>query len=149
MYNGLKITILFLFFFCCFSMPARAETLYKTEVKVIRADKGPSHVDPGIQDVVKEIHQVFKYTRFKILKEKKMSLPRGRKGRLSLPGNRTLIIVPEGMKGERIRYRIRIDTQGNPVFRTDVMLKNNSSVTIGGPRVSKGVLLLNIQGSAR
>lgn len=149
MYNGLKITICFLCFVCFFSMPVLAESTYQTRVKVIQADKGPAHVDPGIQDIVKEIHQVFKYTRFTLLKEKNMSLSRGREGRLQLPGNRTLIIVPEGMKGKRIQYNIRITAKGKPVFRTGVMLRNNSSVTIGGPRISKGVLLLNIQGSAR
>jgi len=148
MYNGLKITISFLSLICFFSMPVLAESVYQTRVKVIQASKGPAHVDTGIQDVVSEIRPVFKYTRFKVLKEKSMSLSKGRDGRLHLPGNRTLVIVPEGMKGNRIQYHIRIDAKGKPVFQTGVMLRNNSSVTIGGPRASKGVLLLNIRGSA-
>lgn len=82
MYNGLKITICFFCLICFFSMPARAESVYQTQVKVIQAGKGQAQVDPGIQDVVREIGPVFQYTRFKVLKEKNMSLSKGQNGRL-------------------------------------------------------------------
>lgn len=142
-------------FLICFSalwllsIPARAESVYQTRIKVIQADKGPAHVDPGIKAIVREIQPVFNYTRFKLLKEKNMALSRGQEGRIRLPGKRLLVIVPEGIQGNRIQYQIRITTKGRPVFRTGVMLKNKSSVTIGGPRVDKGVLLIDIQGNAR
>jgi len=133
---------------CFFPKPVSAQSTFQTRVKVIEASKGPAHVDPGIRNIVKEIQPVFNYTRFKVLKEKSMHLSRGQEGRLSLPGNRALIIIPEGMKGKRIRYNIRINAKGNPVFQTGVMLKNNNSVTLGGPKTNRGILLLDIQGHA-
>ena len=78
-----------------------------------------------------------------------MSLPQGKQGVMSLPGQRQLVITPQGKKGKRIQNHIRINSKGSPIFQTGVRLKNNGSVTIGGPKVKKGVLLINIQGSTR
>ncbi|WDP89648.1 MAG: hypothetical protein HUN04_07910 [Desulfobacter sp.] len=146
MYKGLKILILIISAVWLSALPALAGSTYHTRVRVIQAGQGPSHVDPGIRNVVREIQPVFKYTRFKLIKEKTMVLSQGRKGQMSLPGRRNLTIVPQGMSGNRIQYSIRINAKGKQVFRTGVALKNNGSVTIGGPRVSKGILLLDIQG---
>ena len=148
MYTGLKSSLAALVLVLAFLMPARAET-YQTRVKVIHASKGTAHVDPGIQGIVREIRPVFNYTSFKMVKEKSMSLSEGQKGRLSLPGKRALVISPEGRQGDRLKYHIRINANGRPVFQTRVMLKNNSSVTIGGPKFKKGALLFNIGGRAR
>lgn len=149
MHKHMNIIAFFIFGILLFSLPVHAASVYRTRVRVIQAGKGPVHVDPAIKRVVDEMRPVFKYTNFKLLKEKNMALGRGEKGRMKLPGKRNLIIVPEGMKGNRIKYNIQINAKGSPVFRTGVMLKNKGSVTIGGPRVPKGVLLLDIQGSAR
>ena len=54
---------------------------------------------------------------------------------------------------ETIGADISWDEQTKTVLLTQndlvISLKNNSSVTIGGPRIPKGVILLNIQGKAR
>ncbi len=152
MYTGLKSVLVTLFAVCFFLAPlppAQASDQYQTRVKVIHATKGAAHVDPGIRGIVSEIQPVFNYTNFRLLKEKEMTLTRGQKGRMNLPGNRALIITPTGMNGNRIQYNIRINAKGNTVFQTGVRLKNRSSVTIGGPKFKKGVLLLNIQGRAQ
>jgi len=51
------------------------------------------------------------------------------------------------MEGKRIRYQISIQKNRQSIFQTQVLLKNNSSITIGGPQFNNGVLLLNISGS--
>ncbi len=149
MYTGLKSLLVTVFAICFFLTPAQAGDQYQTRVRVIHATKGPAHVDPGIQGIVREIQPVFNYTNFRVLKKKEMTLAQGQKGRMNLPGNRALIITPAGMNGNRIQYNIRINAKGNPIFQTGVRLKNGSSVTIGGPKFKKGVLLLNIQGRAQ
>ncbi|HCY84763.1 MAG TPA: hypothetical protein DHV36_06470 [Desulfobacteraceae bacterium] len=129
--------------------PALAGTTYHTRVKVIHATKGKAGVDPGLEAIAREIGSEFNYTRFRRISEKAMSLSEGQKGRITLPGNRDLIITPTGSNGSRIQYHIRINAKGNPVFQTGVRLQNGSSVTIGGPRLKKGVILINIEGRTR
>ncbi|MDD9303724.1 MAG: hypothetical protein HUK40_15845 [Desulfobacter sp.] len=147
MYKGLKSIFVWVCLVFLITTPAQADPVYNTRVRVIHARTGPAQIDPGIKAVVREIQPVFKYTRFNLLNDKKMMLAQGQKGSLFLPGNRSLVITPVTRKKNRIQYHIRINAKGNPVFQTNVMLKNHDSVTIGGPKFKKGVLLLNILGS--
>jgi hypothetical protein len=75
-----------------------------------------------------------------------MNLLPGKQGRVVLPGARVLEVVPLGLKGRRIKYKVEIFKQGRSVFTTEILLRNRSSITIGGPEFEKGYLLFNIFG---
>lgn len=128
---------------------AQAESLFRTRVRVIQAGTGPAHVDPSLDDLTRELQSVFKYTSYRLIKTQNMDLKKGQEGRVMLPGNRNVLVSPSGMEGSRITYRIRIDRNGKSVFQTRVALQNDKSITIGGPKIKNGVLLLNISGSER
>ncbi len=147
-----KFQIIMVFWFSMiylFPNPVLAQTVYNTQIKVIQAATGSSHIDPGIKNLVREIKSVFKYTDYRLIKNKKMALRKNQTGKIALPGNRTLAVTPVDMDGNRITYKIRIDKKQAQVFQTRVLLKNHNSITIGGPQYKKGVLLLNIKGDVR
>jgi hypothetical protein len=138
------------FFFCMiclFPNSLWAQTVYGTRVKVIHAATGSSHIDPGIQPLVQEIKSVFKYTDYRLIKDKQMNLGENQTATMNLPGNRTLLCTPVNMVKDRITYHIRIEKNKSPVFQTQVLLKNHNSITIGGPQYKNGVLLFNIEGN--
>jgi hypothetical protein len=118
-----------------------------TDVKVIHASTTSNTVDSSLKDIIPELKSVFKYTSYRLLNEQRMTLGFKQKGRVTLPGNRTMIVIPADIEGRRIRYRINILKNNRSVFQTQVLLRNNSSITIGGPQFKNGVLLLNIFGS--
>lgn len=134
---------------CLFPYPLLAQTIYTTQIKAIHAAIGSSHIDPGIKRLVQEIEAVFKYTDYRLIKNKQMDLRKNQTGIIDLPGNRTLAVTPVDINGNRITYKIRIEKNQASVFQTQVLLKNHSSITIGGPQYKKGVLLLNIKGDVR
>jgi hypothetical protein len=133
--------------FCFFSQPALAKNRVLTDVRVIHASTGTKHVDPGLKRIVSELKSVFKYTSYRLLKDQRLDLNFNRKGRVNLPGKKVLVVMPSGMEGKRIRYQINIKKNNRSIFQTRVLLKNNSSITIGGPQFNNGVLLFNISGS--
>lgn len=135
--------------FCFFTQPAFAKNQVLTDVKVIHASTGTRHVDQGLKGIISELESVFKYTSYRLLKDQRLNLSFNQKGRVNLPGKRTLVVIPTDMKGKRIRYQINIQKNNHPIFQTRVLLKNNSSITIGGPQFKDGVLLLNISGSVQ
>lgn len=141
----LCLTLLFLLFFS----PASANTRISTIVKVIHASTASSHVDPQLKNISAELNSVFKYTSYRLLNEKQMSLGFNENGRVSLPGGRTLVVSPTDMPKNRIRYQINILKNKKPIFRTQVLLQNNNSITIGGPQFKNGVLIFNITGRAQ
>ncbi|WP_300457555.1 hypothetical protein [Desulfobacula sp.] len=132
---------------CCFSQPAMAENRVLTNVKVIHASTTSETVDASLKDIIPELRSVFKYTSYRLLNDQQMNLGFKQKGRVTLPGKRTMIVMPADMEGRRIRYQINILKNNRSVFQTRVLLRNNSSITIGGPQFKNGVLLLNISGS--
>ena len=135
--------------FCFLTSPAFAKNKVLTDVKVIHASTGPKHVDPSLNKIISELKTVFKYTSYRLLKVQRLNLGFNERGRVTLPGKRTLVVIPSNMNGKRIRYQINIQKNRRSIFQTQVLLKNNSSITIGGPQFNNGVLLFNISGSAR
>lgn len=134
---------------CIFPKPAAADNQVLTDVKIIHASTASDHIDPGLKGIISELRSVFKYTSYRLIKEQSLNQGFNKEGRISLPGNRTLTVMPSNMENKRIRYQINISKDNQSVFQTQVLLKNNSSITIGGPQFDKGVLLFNISGSAR
>ncbi|WP_457551378.1 hypothetical protein [Desulfobacula sp.] len=135
--------------FCFFSSQAFAKNRVLTDVKVIHASTGSKKIDQNLNKIIPELKSVFKYTSYRLLKDQKLNLRFNEKGRVDLPGQRTLFVIPSNMKGKRIHYQINIQKNKHPVFKTQVLLKNNSSITIGGPQFKNGVLLFNISGSVQ
>lgn len=134
-------------FIYIFLPPASAKAQVLTDIKVIYAAIGPEQFDSRLKPILHELKSVFKYTSYKLLKEQRFELHFNQEGRVSLPGNRTLLILPSDTDGKRIRYQINIQKNNHSIFQTQVMLKNGNSITIGGPELDSGVLLVNISGA--
>lgn len=148
------LAIIFLIFvFVPHFQPAQAApNQVLTDIKIIHASALPEELNPSVVDsnlsaYLMELKSIFKYTSYKVLKNQTFSLKFDQQGLINLPGNRTLLIVPLGADGKRIRYQIHIRKNNRLIFQTQVMLKNNSSITIGGPELDSGVLLINISGA--
>ncbi|MCA1792292.1 MAG: hypothetical protein ABR534_03500 [Desulfotignum sp.] len=134
---------------CCPAKTAFAQDTVNTAVKVIQASTRSRVVDPALRQIVPELESVFKYTEYALLQDRTLSLAFQQQGRIRLPDQRTLLLTPTGSQGGRIQYDIQILHKGASVFQTRILLKNNRSMTIGGPRSDHGVLLFHITGSMR
>lgn len=152
--SGIPVTqvtsiVLFLIWAFALQLPDTAEAgTIKSRIRVIHATSGPSHMDPGLRDLGHELQSVFKYTSYRLLSSKSLNLAPNTTGTVSLPGGRTLELMPKGVQNNRIRFSIRILKSGAQVFNTNILLKNHSSITIGGPNFKNGYLLFNISGRA-
>ncbi len=147
--NAIKSFVVFIGVCFLFTQPAFAKAKILTQVKVIHASTASNHIDTGLKDISSELQSVFKYTSYRLLNEKSMSLGFNQKGKVNLPGKRTLVVEPLNIEGKRIQYQINIQKKKKKIFQTKVLLKNNRSITIGGPQFKKGVLIFNISGSVQ
>lgn len=141
--NYILTAVVFISFFL---LPISADAQVLTDIKVIHAAIGPEQFDSRLKPILHELKSVFKYTSYKLLKEQRFNLHFNQEGRVSLPGNRILLLLPSDTDGKRIRYKINIQKNNHSIFQTQVMLKNYSSITIGGPELDSGALLINISG---
>lgn len=113
-------------------------------VKTILASQDSAHVDPQLKNLVGELKSVFRYTSYRLLSENRLRLQITQTGTVALPGNRILRITPTGIRGKRAELNVVILKNNRQIFQTSIQLLNRKSITIGGPRHKKGILLLNI-----
>ncbi len=113
-------------------------------VKTILASQDSAHVDPQLKKLVGELKSVFRYTSYRLLSENRLRLQITQTGTVALPGNRILRITPTGIRGKRAELNLVILKNSRQIFQTTIQLLNRKSITIGGPRHKKGILLLNI-----
>lgn len=149
MIRFIKIISLLTGMCCLFYPPVFAKNLGLTDVQVIHASTSSLHVDPSLNKIIPELKSVFKYTSYRLVQRQQLNLDFNQQGRVDLPENRTLIVTPINMDAKRIQYQINIQKNGQSIFQTRVLLKNNKSITIGGPQFNNGVLLFNISGSVQ
>ena len=142
----LTITGWLCFFPNLFPNSAIAGNTVKTTVRVIHASQGQNHIDPELKDLAKELGSVFKYTFYKLINTKNMNLGNNQKGLVKIPGNRSLVVTPINIGREKIKYQIGIFKSGDQIFKTQILLNNQRSITIGGPKFKNGYLLFNISG---
>ena len=140
-----------IFFFLSAGVPCIgwAHGPVSVRVRVIHAAAGPHHMDPGLKALAGELQSVFKYTSYRLLSHNTVSLSYHETGRISLPGARILEITPTTFQNNRVGFNIAILKQHAPVFNTRILLRNRSSITIGGPAYQRGYLLFNISAQAR
>ncbi|MBF0573605.1 MAG: hypothetical protein HQK69_07585 [Desulfamplus sp.] len=121
-----------------------------SNVKVILASSeaplDSPKIDSTLKDISNQLQSVFKYNSYQLIDSREMNIAYNTTGTVSLPDERTLEIIPGGMSGDRIKFTIRILKKSSPIFTTQILLKNGSSVTIGGPDYHNGYLLFNISG---
>lgn len=134
---------------CFLTQPTLGNSQVLTDVKVIHASTGSNQIDPSLAGIIPELKSVFKYTSYRLLNDQRFNLQFNQEGRVNLPGERMLSVMPADMDGKRIRYQIDIQKNNHSIFQTQVLLKDNSSITIGGPQLNDGVLLINISGSVQ
>jgi hypothetical protein len=134
---------------CFLTQPTLGNSQVLTDVKVIHASTGSNQIDPSLAGIIPELKSVFKYTSYRLLNDQRFNLQFNQEGRVNLPGERMLSVMPTNMDGKRIRYQINIQKNNHSIFQTQVLLKNSSSITIGGPQLNDGVLLINISGSVQ
>ena len=144
--NSGKLAVLLLIFSLLLFVPtyARSGPNINIAVKTILASGKGNSVDPRLQSLVRELKSVFRYSSYEFLNQKGLSLSLNNKGIVSLPEQRIMNISARGIEGDRVVLEIEILKNNSRIFQTVIKLRNNSSITIGGPEYKGGNLLFNI-----
>ena len=116
----------------------------KVVVKTIYASKGKDSIDPRIKDLVREFNSVVKYTSYELLDQITLTLSKGQKGTVEIPGGRTIGITPKGINSGRVSLEIEYFKGNNEKLKTGTDFPNNSGLTLAGPEYKGGVLFFNI-----
>ena len=129
--------------------PAQPGDAVGIVVYVIEASDGVPGVDSEIRPIVKQFHQTFRYSTYKLISKMPKRIPIGGETKIMLPGLRELKIAALGHEAGRIKLRVKItkrEARGKPrdVLNTEFRLGKGSSMVIGGYDYHKGKLILAI-----
>lgn len=123
-----------------------AASFLKVKVDVIKADRNSNHVDPQLQELVKELAPVLNFTGFTLIKKSEIRLYKNEKDEVRLSPERSLELHFLGFDENQGRLQVRIIEENKEMLKTVVLLVDNGHVLIGGPPQDGGVLLLRIGG---
>ena len=125
----------------------KADSIVRIDVKTILASNDGRDIDPRLKGLVRELKSVFRYSSYQLLSQDRANLRMNRSERISLPGGRMMSITLKGLSGRRATLRLEIYKRKEQIFQTVIQLRNQSSVTVGGPEYRGGYLLFNIYNS--
>lgn len=136
-----------LFSILLLSYQTMADSTVGIDVKTILASNEGGDIDPRLRDLVRELKSVFRYSSYQLLSRDSLNLRLDRSERISLPGRRMMSITLKGISGRRATLQLEIYKGNSQIFQTVIQLRNESSVTVGGPEYRGGYLLFNIYNS--
>ena len=118
-------------------------------VYVIKASDGVPGVDPAIKHIVKQFHESFRYSTYKLIKKVSRKVPYRAATKIKLPGDRELYLSSLGVEDARIKLKVRIaeKTSGGKsrdALNTEFKLAKGGTIGIGGYAYQKGKLILAI-----
>src|SRR5207247_75566 len=75
-------------------------------------------------------------------------VPDGATQRWTVPGERQLEVTPEGVDGNSVRLRVRLERNGRAEVNTSIQAASGNPAVIGGPKHADGVLIIVVWANA-
>lgn len=131
------------------AQPAAQGNDVRVVVYVIEASQGVPGVDAEIRHIVKQFHETFRYSTYKLVKKAPRKVPMDGQTKITLPGLRELNVYALGYEAGRIQLKVKIvdkSDKGRPrdVLNTEFKLAKGGTIVIGGYDYQKGKLILAI-----
>jgi len=142
-----KLLLLAIVFMVPVTAQCLAGSVIDIKIKTILASQEPGGVDPSLRDLTKELQSVFRYASYRVLGQNSLRLKLNESGSVALPGDHVLQITPQAVSDGRATLKLNITSRKRQLFQSVIKLRNNSSLTVGGPKYQGGFLLFNIYNS--
>lgn len=150
--NPLRLTLLFSFWLLLLSGSLDA------------AEKGPQGVQLSIGTILasnesdgfdsklskmKNQLEVIKYRSYRLIKEEGQKVPWNGNAVFEIPRGRTLIVMPQEYRNNRVSLKVRLQEGEKPLLDTTVRIRNRGNFLLGGPAHEGGVLILSISAATQ
>jgi hypothetical protein len=118
-------------------------------VYVIEASDGVPGVDPEIKPLVRQFHDTFRYSTYKLISKVPKTIRMGNEAEITMPGRREMHISALGQEEGRIKLKVKITKElskgeSRDVLNTEFRLGKGASMVIGGYDHNNAKLILAI-----
>jgi len=135
--------LLIVFFIFSFLSLSTASTQVQVRLRAIHASDAGSGVDPSLRDLHKELGSLFSFTSYRLMREEILNLSLNQPASISSREGRIIIeITLVGLHKGVAELRIRVVREGSEILNTQVRLFPGRTVLVGGPRHTRGGVVI-------
>lgn len=106
------------------------------------------YFDPKLSWLKAQLEGI-KYRSYRLLKDETQNVLWKANAVFQIPGGRSLVIVPQEYRNERISLEVRLLEGDKPFLDTKLRLRNRGNILVGGPPHEKGVLFISISATTQ
>src|SRR5712692_3556498 len=113
---------------------------------VLAADTNEG-VDKRLAPMLPKLHGLFSFTTYSLVSHQDGETECGKMIAFTIPGGKILHVQPRAVDGDMIAMEIVLFDGTRPMMTTDLKLKDNGTLIVGGPRYEQGMLIISIGAS--
>jgi len=145
--NPPRLTLLFSFWLLLSSgsldAAEKGQQGVQLNIGTILASNESDDFDPKLSKIKNQL-EVIKYRSYRLIKEENQKVPWNGNAAFEIPGGRTLMVMPQEYRNNRISLKVRLLAGEKPLLDTTVRIRNRGNFLLGGPAHEEGVLILSI-----
>jgi hypothetical protein len=105
-------------------------------------------VDPQLKELQRKLQLLFPFKAYHLESRRDAETRCGKMIEFTLPGGRILHVQPREIDGDMIGMELVLFEGARPMMTTDVKLRNNGTLILGGPRYQQGMLIISVGATA-
>ena len=122
----------------------RQVSMYVDSVLAADTNEG---IDARLAPLGKKLQGLFNFSTYSLVSHQDGQTECGKMIAFMLPGGKILHIQPRAIEGDMIAMEIVLFDGTRPMMTTDLKLKDNGTLIVGGPRYEQGMLIISIGAS--
>jgi hypothetical protein len=124
-----------------------APKLVNVYVDSVMAADTNEGTDPRLAPMGQKLRGLFGFSTYSLIGHNEGETDCGKMIAFTLPGGKILHVQPRAIAGDMIAMEIVLFDGTRPMMTTDLKLKNNGTLIVGGPRYEQGMMIISIGAS--
>lgn len=125
-------------------MASKQVNVYVDSVMAADTNEG---TDPRLAPMGQKLRGLFGFSTYSLIGHNEGETDCGKMIAFTLPGGKILHVQPRAIDGDMIAMEIVLFDGTRPMMTTDLKLKNNGTLIVGGPRYEQGMMIISIGAS--
>ena len=124
-----------------------APKLVNVYVDSVMAADTNEGTDPRLAPMGQKLRGLFGFSTYSLIGHNEGETDCGKMIAFTLPGGKILHVQPRAIDADMIAMEIVLFDGTRPMMTTDLKLKNNGTLIVGGPRYEQGMMIISIGAS--
>jgi hypothetical protein len=135
--------LLIVFFIFSFLFLSTASAQVQVRLRAIHASDAASGVDPSLRDLHKELGSLFSFTSYRLMRDEILNLSLNQPAKISSREGRIILETTlVGLHRGVAEVRIKVTREGSEILNTQVRLFPGRTVLVGGPKHTRGGVVI-------